>query len=221
MTAAADRSVGWRTPGPAAPTTFLLVRHGETALTTQKRFSGVGTDPELTESGLDQAERLAAVLAEQGPVHGVLSSPLRRARQTAQPIADRLGLPVGTDPRLLECDFGAWEGLSWAEVERGWPAELTGWLGSTAVGPPGGESFDAVAARVEALRDELRLAHPGRTLVLVSHVSPIKLLVSHALGAPVGSIYRMELSAAALTVIQWYPDGYASLRRFNDTAHLR
>lgn len=213
-------SVGWRGPDLGVPTTLLLARHGETALTAQKRFSGTRTDPELTAVGRDQAQRLASAVTELGPVHGVLASPLRRAGETAQIIADRLGLPVRTDRRLIECDFGDWDGLAWAEIERTWPAELAGWLKSTAVAPPDGESFDAVAARVRAIQVELQQVYPGRTVVLVSHVSPIKLLVGQALGAPVEAIYRMELSTASLTVIQWYADGFASLRRFNDTAHL-
>jgi len=213
--------LGWRAPDLGPPTTLVLVRHGQTALTAQKRFSGVRTDPELTPTGRDQAAALAGAVRELGPVHSVLTSPLRRARETAQVIVDRLGLPVRTDPRLLECDFGAWDGLSWAEIERDWPAELARWLASTAAAPPAGESFDAVATRVRAIKDELRRAHPSRTVELVSHVSPIKLLVGDALGAPVESIYRMELSAASVTVVQWYADGHPSLRTFNDTAHLR
>ena len=214
-------AVGWRAADLVAPTTLVLVRHGQTALTAQKRFSGVRTDPELTPIGRDQADALAGAVGDLGPVHTVLTSPLRRARETAQIIVDRLGLPVRTDQRLLECDFGAWDGCSWAEIERDWPDELARWLASTAAEPPEGESFDAVAARVRAIKDELRQAHPGRTVVLVSHVSPIKLLVSDVLGAPVESIYRMELSAASVTVVQWYADGHPSLRTFNDTGHLR
>jgi ribonuclease H / adenosylcobalamin/alpha-ribazole phosphatase len=218
---AEEPSVGWRAPDLGVPTTLVLARHGQTALTAQKRFSGVRTDPELTSVGRDQALRLATAVHELGPVHSVLASSLRRARETAQIIADRLGVPVRTDQRLVECDFGIWDGLAWAEIERDWPNELAGWLKSTAVAPPGGESFDAVAARVRAIQEELQADQPGRTVLLVSHVSPIKLLVGQALGAPVESIYRMELSAASLTVIRWYADGFASLRRYNDTAHLR
>jgi ribonuclease H / adenosylcobalamin/alpha-ribazole phosphatase len=214
-------SVGWRAPDVGVPTTFLLARHGETALNAQKRFSGVRIDPELTPAGRDQAARLATAVGELGRVQSVLASPLRRARETARLVADRLELPVRTDQRLVECDFGAWDGLAWAEIERDWSDELADWLESTAVAPPGGESFDAVATRVRALQEELQVDHPGRTVLLVSHVSPIKLLVAQALGAPVESIYRMELSAASLTVIHWYTDGFASLRRYNDTAHLR
>jgi probable phosphoglycerate mutase len=217
---AEQTSVGWRGPDLGVPITLVLARHGQTALTARKRFSGVRSDPELTSAGRDQAERLASAVSELGSVDSVLASPLRRAQETAQIIADRLGLPVHTDQRLVECDFGRWDGLAWAEIERDWPDELAGWLKSTAVAPPGGESFDSVAVRVRAIQDELQHAHPGRTVLLVSHVSPIKLLVSQALGAPVESIYRMELSVASLTVIQWYADGFASLRRYNDTAHL-
>ena len=216
-----EPAVGWRAPDLGDPTRFVLARHGSTALTAQKRFSGVRTDPELIPDGLDQAQRLAIAVQELGPVDRVLTSPLRRSDETARVVADRLGLPVQIDRRLLECDFGSWDGLAWAEIEADWPDELASWLKSTAVAPPGGESFDAVATRVRELQDELQRVDAGRTVLLVSHVSPIKLLVAQALAAPVESVYRMELSAASLTVIHWYGDGFASLRRYNDTAHLR
>jgi probable phosphoglycerate mutase len=95
------------------------------------------------------------------------------------------------------------------------------WLGSPSVAPPGGESFTDVAARVTRARDALLAEHAGRTVLLVSHVTPIKTLVRLALGAPDEALFRMHLDPAALVAVAYYGDGNASLRSWNDTAHLR
>jgi len=212
--------VGWDI-GLGAPTTSLLLRHGETAHTVEKRFSGAGgADPVLSPQGERQVRAATGVLTGRGPVDAVVSSPLRRARQTADIVAAELGLAVREVDDVRECAFGEWEGLTFAEVQEGWPDELTGWLADTAVAPPGGESFDAVAARVRRARDQLITRHAGRTVLVVTHVTPIKLLVREALAAPLTALYRMELSPASLTEIEWYAEGAASLRHFNEAAHL-
>ncbi|MFT2015014.1 bifunctional RNase H/acid phosphatase [Streptomyces sp. 796.1] len=216
-------AVGWAGAGLAPPTTFVLLRHGETALTPQKRFSGSsGSDPELSQVGRDQADRAAQALAAHGTVEAIVSSPLRRCRETAQAVAARLGLDVRIDQGLRETDFGDWEGLTFGEVRERYPDDLTAWLASTKVAPTGGgESFTAVARRVARSRDALLAEHPGRTVLLVTHVTPIKTLARLAIGAPPDSLFRMELSAAALSTIAYFGDGNASLRLWNDTAHLR
>jgi ribonuclease H / adenosylcobalamin/alpha-ribazole phosphatase len=220
-TAPAPPSVGWGSADLSTPTTFLLLRHGETALTPEKRFSGSGgSDPELSERGLGQADRAAAGLAARGGVQAVVSSPLLRCRQTAQAVADRLGLQVRIEEGLRETDFGAFEGLTFAEARQRHPAELDAWLASARTAPPGGESFAAVARRVAVSRDKLLARYPGKTVLVVSHVTPVKTLVRLALGAPPESLFRMELSAASLSAIQYYADGNASLRLLNDTSHL-
>jgi probable phosphoglycerate mutase len=207
----------------AATTVLVLLRHGESALTAQKRFSGSGArqDPELSEHGRWQAGRAALELAARGGVQAVVSSPLARCRQTAQAAADRLGLDVTVEPALRETDFGAWEGLTFAEVREQYPDELTAWFGSATAAPPGGESFAEVERRVTACRDALLAAMPGRTVLLVSHVTPVKTLARLALGAPAASLFRMDLAPASLTEVAHYADGNASLRSLNTTSHLR
>jgi broad specificity phosphatase PhoE len=111
--------------------------------------------------------------------------------------------------------FGDWEGHTFAEILEQWPDHMQRWLDSSAVAPPSGESIDTVRERVLAARDKLLAERPGKTIVVVSHVTPIKLLVAEALGAPVTSVYRMELTPASITTIQWWPDGPTSLRNFN------
>ncbi|MET9698757.1 bifunctional RNase H/acid phosphatase [Streptomyces sp. NPDC006529] len=214
---------GWGAPDLGTPATFVLLRHGETALTPQKRFSGSGgSDPELSPAGRRQAEAVAAALAARGTVQAVVSSPLRRCRETAQAVADRLGLPVTIEEGLRETDFGAWEGLTFGEVRERYPADLDAWLNSAKAAPTGGgESFATVTRRVAAARDRLLAAHAGRTALLVTHVTPVKTLVRLALGAPPESLFRMELAAASLSAVAYYADGNASLRLLNDTSHLR
>ncbi|MEU9077611.1 bifunctional RNase H/acid phosphatase [Kitasatospora sp. NPDC048538] len=215
---------GWAAEADlGTPTTFVLLRHGETALTPQKRFSGSGgTDPELSDRGRWQAERAAAALAARGSVQAVVASPMRRTRQTAEIVAARLGLEVRYEDGLREVDFGDWEGLTFAEVQERYPDDLAAWLGSAKAKPTGSsESFTTLTHRAGVARDKIIARNPGRTVLVVSHVSPIKTLVRLALGAPPDSMYRMELSAAALCSVQYYADGNASLRLLNDTSHLR
>ncbi|MFR9674976.1 bifunctional RNase H/acid phosphatase [Streptomyces sp. TR02-1] len=215
-------SAGWG-PDLGPPTTFLLLRHGETPMTPQKRFSGSGgDDPALSETGRAQARAVAASLAVQGTVQAIVSSPLRRCRETAETVAARLGLDVRVDEGLRETDFGAWDGLTYAEVRERFPDDLEKWLASPEAEPTGGgESFAAVARRVSVARDKLLARYPGRTVLLVTHVTPVKTLARLALGAPPESLFRMELSAGSLTSVAYYADGNASLRLLNDTAHLR
>ncbi|MEU1196738.1 bifunctional RNase H/acid phosphatase [Streptomyces sp. NPDC005813] len=217
-------TVGWgAAPDMGAPATFVLLRHGETPLTPQKRFSGSGgSDPSLSDAGREQAERVAAALAARGTIQAIVASPLARTRQTAGAVAARLGLDVTIEEGLRETDFGAWEGLTFGEVRERWPDDLNAWLASPRAEPTGGgESFTATARRVAAARDRLIATYAGRTVLLVTHVTPIKSLVRLALGAPPESLFRMELSAASLSAVAYYADGNASVRLFNDTSHLR
>ncbi|KMS68678.1 acid phosphatase [Streptomyces viridochromogenes] len=216
-------SSGWAPADMGAPATFVLLRHGETPLTPQKRFSGSGgTDPALSDVGRDQAERVGAALARRGTIQAVVASPLARTRETAGIVAARLGLDVTVDEGLRETDFGAWEGLTFGEVRERYPDDLTTWLADPEARPTGdGESFAETATRIAATRDKLIAAYAGRTVLLVTHVTPIKTFVRLALGAPPESLFRMELSAASLSAVAYYADGNASVRLFNDTSHLR
>ncbi|WP_174526929.1 histidine phosphatase family protein, partial [Micromonospora maritima] len=164
----------------------------------------------------------AARVAELAPsVAAVVSSPLSRCVATAEAVADRVGdPPVRTDDDLIECDFGIWEGRTFAEVRQGWPGELDAWLASTRVAPPQGESFTAVAERTGRAVDRLRSAYPGETVVVVSHVSPIKLVLRDALAAGDAFLHRLYLDTAGVSVLDLYPDGGVAVRLVNDTAHL-
>ena len=229
---AAGRGEPWRPPGdtgPAAakptwstatmtPTTTLLLRHGQTVLSVDKRFSGVG-DQELTEVGRAQAAAAATRLATSGAT-AVIASPVRRARETAELVADALGVELTLEPGLRETDFGDWEGYTFAEVRERWPTEMGSWLANPAVAPPYGESFEATAERVRQARDRVLASYAGQTVVLVSHVTPIKTLLRFALDAPPSALYRIHLDLACLSQVQWFADGPAVVRSMNDTHHL-
>lgn len=212
--------VGWA-PELGVPTSTVLVRHGETAATRRRVFSGSGgADPGLTEVGEEQAAALGRLLmAPAGDEPGfaaVVSSPMRRTLETARIVAGALGgLEVVVDEDLRETAFGDWDGYSYAEVAARWPDELAAWLGSTAVAPPFGEAFDDVQRRVVAARVRLAETYAGRNVVVVTHVTPIKALVREALGAPPHALFRMELSPGSATTIHWWGGDVASLRSFN------
>ncbi|WP_338683232.1 bifunctional RNase H/acid phosphatase [Streptomyces acidiscabies] len=215
------------TPRPApdmgTPATLVLLRHGETPLTPEKRFSGSGgSDPSLSEVGREQAARVAEALARRGSIEAIVASPLARTRETAEAVATRLGLDVAVEDGLRETDFGAWEGLTFGEVRERHPEDMAAWLGDPEAHPTGGgESFAEVAERIAVTRDRLTSAYAGHTVLVVSHVTPIKTLVRLALGAPPEALFRMDLSAASLSAVAYYADGNASVRLLNDTSHLR
>lgn len=208
---------GWGSSATTEPPTKLvLIRHGETPHTAEKRFSGPGgADPGLTETGRAQAAAAAEYVRSLEQVDVLLCSPMRRTRETADVVGAVLGLaPVVVD-EWRECGFGDWDGHTFAEVRDKWPAELDAWLRSTAVAPPGGESFDACARRVRKARDAMLSGYPGKTVVVVTHVTPVKLIVRSVLDAPLEAIFRMELRPGSVTEAHWYADGPASLRGFN------
>lgn len=214
----AEPKRGWgETVG--TPTTLVLLRHGETPMSQAKRFSGSGgDDPAMTPLGQQQVKNAAALLANRAGIDVVVSSPLLRTRESAAMVAEVLGLTFEIEPGLAETDFGEWDGLTFAEVRERWPGELSAWLSSTAVAPPGGESFDAVLSRVRRTRDRLLRKYSGKTVLAVTHVSPIKLLAALALDVPAQAIFRMELAPASITELRWYSDGAASLHTFGATA---
>jgi ribonuclease H / adenosylcobalamin/alpha-ribazole phosphatase len=207
-------------PPQGRPTTTLLLRHGQTPLSAERRFAGRGDAPP-TEAGRRQASAAARRLAARGGIDMIVTSPLRRARRTAETVASATGAPLQVEDDLIEADFGKWEGLTFAEAAAQWPDEMAAWLAGTDAAPPGGESFAVAARRVLDALSRLLAAYPQRTLVLVSHVTPIKTLVCRAILAPPAALFRIHLDVASLCEIDWFSDGPALVRSLNDTAHLR
>ncbi|KXO99920.1 bifunctional RNase H/acid phosphatase (plasmid) [Tsukamurella tyrosinosolvens] len=208
---------GWTTSAHE-PTRVILLRHGQTPASVQRLYSGRG-NPSLTDLGREQAAEAAALL-RLTPIDAILSSPLDRARQTADAVAAGRGLTVEVDDDLIETDFGDWEGLSFGEARERDPELHARWLGDTAVAAPGGESFDEVHARVAALLVRVTAEHAGRTVLLVSHVTPIKTALRIALDVGPQLLYRLHLDLASISIADFYPDGGASVRQVNRTSGL-
>lgn len=199
---------GWSPPGGPV-TTLVLVRHGATSHTADKRFSGglASSNPGLTDEGRAQVRVVAEWLAPlAGSVAAVVTSPVRRTRESAEILAERLGLDVVEEPGFAEMEFGTWDGLTFAEVREQSPDEMDAWLGSLDVAPGGGETFHEVDARVSAGLRRVLERYPGQTVIVVSHVTPIKTLVAHAVDAPLTALFRMELSTASVSVVSFVGD---------------
>ncbi|MFF0490592.1 bifunctional RNase H/acid phosphatase [Nocardia sp. NPDC004068] len=214
----AEAAPGW-TGARGRPTRLLLLRHGQTELSVQRRYSGRGNPP-LTALGRDQAARAAKHLATKGDIEAVVTSPLGRAQETAEAAAQALQVPVRVLDGLIETDFGEWEGLTFLEAAQRDPDLHRRWLGDSSLPAPHGESFDQVRERVEAVRADLLSQYPGRNVVVVSHVTPIKTLLQLALGVGSNLLYRLHLDLASLSIAEFYPDGGASVRLVNDTSYL-
>jgi probable phosphoglycerate mutase len=207
---------GWSPDQPT--TTLVLVRHGATSHTVDKRFSSGlgGSNPGLTDEGRAQVRATADWLAPLADgIDVVVSSPVKRTHESAEILGARLEKPVLTDDGLAEMEFGTWDGLTFAEIQESYPDELDRWLGSLDEAPGGGESFRVVEKRVLGSLERLLSEYAGQTVLAVSHVTPIKMLVAHALNAPLEAVYRMEMAPASVTVLSFFADGHASLRMFN------
>ncbi|TFV51914.1 bifunctional RNase H/acid phosphatase [Blastococcus sp. TF02A-35] len=209
------------TPDPAPVTTTVthLLRHGQTEHTPERRFSGRNDLP-LSRTGRAEAEAAAHRLAGLG-IEAVIASPLRRTRETAEAVAAVLGLPVELDEDLVELDFGDLEGLSADEARQKFPLAVRRFMSDVRVAAPGGESVADVSTRVARARERVLTRHAGRTVLLVSHVTPIKLMLAAGLGAGDDVVHRVFLEAASLCTVAWASDGRSSVRLVNDTAHLR
>jgi probable phosphoglycerate mutase len=210
---------GWVPPQNETPTRLVLLRHGQTAHSAQYRFSG-RTDLPLNGVGQSQAQAAARRVARFDPVV-VISSPLRRARQTAETVISALGRSAGDliiEDGFAENDFGDWEGLTTQEIGARWKDEFAAWQTDQSVSPPGGESIAAVNQRVRPARDRILRAYPGQTVVIVSHVVAIKSLLVRALGAPPEAFRSIHLDPACLSVIDFYGNGASVVRVINEGA---
>ncbi|MFI5911597.1 histidine phosphatase family protein [Dactylosporangium sp. NPDC051541] len=207
----------WSPPSTGSPLRLVVIRHGETPYTAEKRYSGRGDIP-LSPAGQDQAAKAALRARQVAPnLAAIISSPLKRCLETASALGD---LPLIIEDDLIECDFGEWEGLTYGEVRDRYAAEQDRWLASTAVPPPGGESFQQVAMRVRRVVRSLQDRFAGQEIAVVSHVTPIKLLLRDALAASDSFLFRLYLDPCGLSVVDSWPDGGVAVRSVNETAHL-
>ena len=184
-------------------TLLLLVRHGQTP-TTGAVLPGRAPGLHLSDRGRAQAERVAERLAGL-PLDAVYSSPLERARETAEPAAATSGLAVHLNTGLIECDFGEWTGAALAELS-GLPQWQSVQHTPSSFRFPGGESFQQMQARMVGALEALRRAHAGGVVVCFSHADPVKAALAHALGTHLDLFQRIVVSPGSISVIS-YADG--------------
>jgi broad specificity phosphatase PhoE len=187
---------------------LYVVRHGRTSVNARGLLLG-HADPPLDETGRRQAAAIAQAIATPARV---IASPLRRAQETAA----AFGVPVETDDRWIELDYGEWDGTPLVEV----PVETwAAWRADTSFRPPGGETLLELGERVRAACASLAQAASNESIVVVSHVSPIKAAVAWALGAGDELAWRLFVAPGSITRVE-LREGRSVLAAFNETAHL-
>lgn len=199
------RKSGGRKSAGAAPTTILLVRHGQTP-TTGKVLPGRAKGLHLAEVGLQQAELAAERISQLNTIDAIYSSPLERAKETAAPIAKACGLKTQVERGLFECDFGEWTGAELKKLMK-LPEWQTVQRAPSTFRFPGGESFTEMQTRMVTSLDKLRARHPGGTIVCVSHADTIKAAVAHALGTHIDLFQRIVISPASVSAVLWHSGG--------------
>ncbi|CAM3931108.1 bifunctional RNase H/acid phosphatase [Janibacter anophelis] len=204
--------------GRGEPTRVVLVRHGVTEFTEQARLDGRGgADPGLTDAGRRQAEQAATLVAElvgETPTT-VITSDLRRARETGGVIADRLGVDPEVDPDWDEQSFGDWDGAAVSDLLRDAREDFTALRADRTYARPGGETHDEMAERVTAAWE--RVVARGGTVVVTCHRKPILVVLAHVLGLPFERMWRLAGSPGSLTALEAWPDGHAVVAFTNRT----
>ena len=200
-------------------TTILLVRHGQSLGNLAETFLGY-TDLGLTALGERQAEALAERLADV-PIDAVYSSDLCRASNTVRPAAEAHGLPIHPDKRLREIFAGEWEGVTFDEIARRFPEDRALW--KTRIGlsrPTGGESVVELMARVKEALDEIAARHPGKTVLVGTHATPVRSVTARLRGYPPERMHEIDWAPNASITTVVYEDGVAHLEGEADAAHL-
>ena len=197
--------------------TLLLIRHGETALNAESRFRG-RFDIDLNDRGRQQAEALARGLPHSFPIDHIYSSPLKRCLETARPLATALGLAVVAEPRLIDLDYGEWQGRLIEEVAEQSPQDYAAWLGPSVgrpVGPgdlsfrfpqtrvAGGEPLGAPAERLRSLIDDVAERHQGDVVAMVTHNVLCQMATCLLLNEPLESFQSVRHDPGNVSVFRW------------------
>ena len=201
-------------------TRLILVRHGQSTWNAQGRIQG-WADPPLDEAGQEQARQLAHRLAaEEQNISALYSSPLLRARQTAEAIGLATGLAVQTDDRLKENNVGLLAGLTGAEVEQQFPEWVAARQASVEwTPPPGGEDRDVFVKRAVAVMRDIVAHHPDQTVAVVSHGGTLGVYLAHLLEMPVHRSLPFQFDNTSLSVVK-VSERRVRFLKLNDTAHL-
>lgn len=198
---------------------IILVRHGQTEWNREEKFRG-WVDIDLDETGRRQAQAMADRVAQWEPA-SVYSSPLKRAISTARPIAERLGLEVIPLEGVIDMNFGAWGGLTIAEVRERYPQDFDHWCNSPQrLLIPEGESLEEVRVRAADAIGELASRHGDDSVAVVTHRVVCKVLICHFLGLDVSHFWQIAQDTTAINTFE-IGDGRAVVTLLNDTYHLR
>jgi probable phosphoglycerate mutase len=205
---------------PDRTTTLIVTRHGETEANRPPRFHG-RADLTLSKTGMAQARTTSRRIAATWRPSAVLTSPLQRCLKTGEVIGAPFGVAAQSLAELIDIDYGAWQGLTLAEVRSRWPMELEAWFDRPhRARIPGGESLKTVAARVAAVLDDILARHAGETIVIVGHNTINRLIVLQALGWPLVGLRRLRQDKCAVSELI-FSGGKCRAGRINETAHLR
>lgn len=200
------------------PLRLVLIRHAETLWNRERRYQG-WQDPPLSDIGRAQAEAAGQLLATQ-QIQAVWSSPLQRARETAEAIAKATGLSVRVDDAFGEMRFGQWEGLKADEVSAKFPHLYRSWLDTPhLVTMPDGETLAAVRDRALGGLAAIREAHDGGTVCLVTHGVTGRILILEALGLGLDRIWSLQVSFTGISELEFRED-WAVVHRMNSLVHL-
>ena len=200
-------------------TRFVLVRHGQTAWNQVERFRGRADLP-LDETGLAQAAATGRRIAHEWPPAAVYTSPMPRAVQTGQAIAESLGLAIQRHNGLQDIDFGEWQGLTPDEARLRWPEMVATWYRAPHTArPSGGETLADLRSRAVAMLDELCARHAGQTVVMVGHTVINRVILLAVLGLGNEHFWRLAQDTCAINVFE-REDGVYYLIKLNDTCHL-
>lgn len=203
------------------PTTFLLIRHGATAINMMRPIvlQGRSIDPPLVDLGRQQANAVANAIITTN-IDAAYNSPLIRAKDTAERIINERAIPWYSDDRLIEADIGLWEGLSWVEIEQRWPAEYNAFHDNSADVPYlGGENFTQVLQRVLPFFEETAAKHPGETVVVVSHNVVFRVLMAHWMGIPIRFARKIPQNNGGINLVT-AANGSFKVHTINAIGHL-
>jgi len=197
---------------------LILVRHGATEWNTQNRYQGQSDVP-LSDLGKQQADLLAERLVDQ-KIDAIYASDLKRAQMTAKTIAKKHNLKINPEPRLRELKFGILEGLTFDEAEAQYPEMIRAWLDDFNNTPVGAETIETFNARIVSLLESLKQEHNNEVVLLVGHGGSLSEILRVVLGLSREKRWYLEMENASLAEVS-IAETYISLKRLNDTCHLR
>jgi len=200
-------------------TRIYLVRHGQTDWNKEKVFRGLADRP-LSDAGRAEALAVSEALKDE-PIDLIYASPLRRARQTVEPLARWKRKRIQTLPGVIDIDYGDWSGMADAAVEKAYPELYKAWKQRpAAVAFPRGESLAGVARRALAALKAVAQAHPGKTILVASHRVPCKVMALKLMGLPLSRFWDLRQDVACINLFEYQPPR-AIVHLINDTCHLR